>query len=161
IMKNQSVASNIDWTLILLYIILVVLGWMTIYSASLPIEETSIFDVGQIYGKQMIFIIMCIPMIFVVLSLDAKIYDKYALIFYIAALILLAGLFVAGKTVKGQTNWYSFGPFGFQPSEFAKIATALMLSKYLSDVQINLKNTNHQLLAFGIIALPVGLIMMQ
>lgn len=160
-MKNQSVASNIDWTLIILYIVLVVLGWMTIYSASLPIEETSIFDVSQIYGKQMIFIIMCIPIIFVVLSIDAKIYDKYALIFYIASLVLLAGLFVAGKTVKGQTNWYSFGPFGFQPSEFAKIATALILSKYLSDVQVNLKKTNHQFLAFGIMALPVGLIMMQ
>ena len=160
-MKNQSVVSNIDWILILLYSVLVILGWITIYSASLPQEETSIFDIGQIYGKQMLFIILTIPMIFVVLSIDAKIYDKYALIFYIASLVLLAGLFVLGKEVKGQTNWYSFGGFGLQPSEFAKIATSLILSKYLSDVQINLKTTNHQLIAFGILALPVGLIMMQ
>lgn len=160
-MKNQSVVNNIDWIMILLYILLVVTGWITIYSASLPLEETSIFDVSQIYGKQMIFILMCIPLIFVVLSIDAKIYDKYALIFYIISLVLLAGLFVAGKTVKGQTNWYGFGSFGFQPSEFSKIATSLILAKYLSDVQINLKNTNHQLIAFGIIALPVMLILMQ
>ena len=160
-MKNQSVINNLDWTLVLLYAALVVLGWMTIYSASLPIEQTSIFDLDQIYGKQMLFIIMSVPLIAVILTLDAKIYEKYSLIFYILSLILLAGLFVAGKTVKGQTNWYAFGGFSIQPSEFAKIATSLILSKYLSDVQINLSKISHQLLAFGILAMPVLLIMMQ
>jgi len=160
-MKNQSVTNNIDWITILLYSVLVIAGWMTIYSASLPKETTSIFDIGQIYGKQIFFIVFSIPLIMVLLTVDAKIYDKYSLIFYGIGLLLLAGLFVAGKTIKGQTNWYSFGGFSLQPSEFAKIATALVLSKFLSDVQINLKNTNHQLIAFAIIALPVGLIMMQ
>lgn len=160
-MKNQSVTNNIDWITILLYAILVALGWITIYSASLPLKETSIFDLSQIYGKQILFIIMSIPLVIVVLSVDAKIYEKYALIFYGVSIVMLAGLFVFGSTIKGQTNWYSFGSFGLQPSEFAKIATSLVLSKYLSDVQINLKNTNHQLLAFAILLLPVALIMMQ
>ncbi|MCO6148134.1 rod shape-determining protein RodA [Flavobacterium sp. NRK1] len=160
-MKNQSVANNIDWITILLYILLVGAGWMTIYSASLPNETTSIFDIGQIYGKQIMFIALSIPLIIVLLTIDAKIYDKYAFIFYGLGIVLLAGLFVAGKTIKGQTNWYSFGGFSLQPSEFAKIGTALALSKFLSDVQINLKNTNHQLIAFAILGLPVLLIMMQ
>lgn len=160
-MKNQSVTNNIDWITILLYGILVIMGWLTIYSASLPNEETSIFDLGQIYGKQILFIIMAIPLIIVVLSVDAKIYDKYAFIFYGFSILLLAGLFVLGSTIKGQTNWYSFGGFSLQPSEFAKIAASLVLSKFLSDLQINLKNTNHQLIALGIILLPIALIMMQ
>jgi len=160
-MKNQKVTNNIDWISILLYSVLVILGWMTIYSASLPEQETSIFDIGQIYGKQILFIILSIPLIIVVLTVDAKIYDKYAFIFYGLALVLLMGLFVFGSTIKGQTNWYSFGGFGFQPSEFAKIATSLVLAKFLSDVQVNLKNTNHQLIAFGIIGVPVLLILLQ
>ncbi len=160
-MKNQSVTNNIDWITILLYIVLVGAGWMTIYSASLPNETTSIFDIGQIYGKQIMFIVLSIPLIIVLLTVDAKIYDKYAFIFYGLGIVLLAGLFVAGKTIKGQTNWYSFGGFSLQPSEFAKIGTSLALSKFLSDVQINLKNTNHQLIAFAILGLPVLLIMMQ
>jgi rod shape determining protein RodA len=160
-MKNQKVTNNIDWITILLYGILVCLGWMTIYSASLPNEETSLFDISQIYGKQILFITLSIPLIMVVLTVDAKVYDKYALIFYGFSILLLAGLFVFGSTIKGQTNWYSFGGFGLQPSEFAKIATSLVLAKFLSDVQVNLKNTNHQLIAFGIIAVPVLLIMMQ
>jgi rod shape determining protein RodA len=160
-MKNQGVVTNMDWITILLYSMLVAMGWMTIYSASLPEETTSIFDLGQIYGKQILFIGTSIPLIIVILSMDAKIYEKYSLIFYGLGIVLLAGLFVAGKTIKGQTNWYSFGGFSMQPSEFAKIGTALILSKYLSDVQINLKKVNHQLLAFAIIVFPVLLIMMQ
>lgn len=160
-MKNQSVVGNLDWITILLYALLVGMGWMTIYSASLPDQTTSIFDIGQIYGKQIMFIMTSIPLIIVVLTVDAKIYEKYALVFYALGLVLLAGLFVLGKTIKGQTNWYSFGGFSMQPSEFAKIGTALLLSKYLSDVQINLQKVNHQLLAFAIIILPVLLIMMQ
>lgn len=147
--------------MVLLYATLVIMGLMTIYSASLPANETSLFDMGQVYGKQILFIITSIPLIIVVLTIDAKIYDKYAYVFYGFGLLLLIGLFPFGKTIKGQTNWYQFGGFSMQPSEFVKIATALVLSKYLSDVQINLKNFNHQLIAFGILCLPVALIMLQ
>lgn len=160
-MKNQKVTNNIDWIIILLYAILVIMGWMNIYSASLPNEETSIFDLSQVYGKQILFILSSIPLIIVVLTVDAKVYDKYSFIFYGIGIILLAGLFVLGSTRKGQTNWYAFGGFSLQPSEFVKIATSLMLAKFLSDVQINLKNTKHQFIAFGIIGLPVALIMLQ
>jgi rod shape determining protein RodA len=160
-MKNQGVTNNMDWITILLYAALVIMGWMTIYSASLPNQTTSLFDIGQIYGKQSVFLLSCIPLIIVILTMDAKIYEKYSLIFYGLGIVLLAGLFVAGKTIKGQTNWYAFGGFSMQPSEFAKIGTALILSKYLSDVQINLSKVNHQLLAFAIIIFPVMLIMMQ
>ncbi|MFP5438663.1 MAG: rod shape-determining protein RodA [Bacteroidia bacterium] len=160
-MKNQRVTNNIDWISILLYTMLVLMGWMTIYSASLPQSDVSIFDLSQVSGKQILFMVTSIPLIIVILTLDAKIYDKYAFVFYGASLLLLMGLFVFGKTIKGQTNWYSFGGFSMQPSEFAKIATSIVLAKYLSDVQVNLKIFNHQLISFGIILLPIGLIMMQ
>mgnify|MGYP001209340366 FL=1 len=159
-MKNQSVASNLDWTTVLIYGLLVFMGWLNIFSTSIPIEFTE-FDFGDYYGKQLIFILLTIPVIIVVLTIDAKIYEKFSFVFYILGIVLLLGLFVFGKTVKGQTNWYGFGSFGFQPSEFVKTATSLLLAKYLSDSQVFLKNTNHQLLAFAIIGFPVLLILMQ
>jgi rod shape determining protein RodA len=160
-MKNQSVTNSVDWITILLYFVLAAMGWMTIYSASLPEEATSVFDIGQVYGKQLLFIMGSIPLIIVVLSIDAKIFEKYSFVFYGLAIVLLAGLFVFGSERKGQTNWYAFGGFSLQPSEFAKIATALVLSKYLGDVQVNLQKLNHQLVAFAVIGVPVVLIMMQ
>jgi rod shape determining protein RodA len=160
-MKNQRVGSSIDWITILLYTVLVIMGWMTIYSASLPIEETSLFDLSQIYGRQMLFIGLTIPIIFIILFTDAKLFERFSFVFYGIGIILLLGLFVFGKTIKGQTNWYQFGGFGFQPSEFVKTATALLLAKYLSYSQINLKFTKHQLMGLAIMGLPIFLILMQ
>lgn len=160
-MKNQSVRNRIDYITLLLYLILVIMGWMTIYSASLPYEETSLFDINQTYGRQILFIGLSIPLILIILLTDAKIFERLSFVFYGLGIILLLGLFIFGVTKKGQTNWYQFGGFGFQPSEFVKTATALLLAKYLSYSQINLKLTKHQIVGLGIIAIPILLILLQ
>ena len=150
-MKNQSVKKNIDWICVIIYSTLVILGWLNIYSSSLSsIEDT--------YIKQLIFITFTIPLIFIILAVDGKFYEKYASVIYIIGLLSLAGLFVFGKTIKGQTNWYSFGSFGLQPSEFVKTATALAIAKYMSDSQINLKDPNKQMQVLSILGLPILLI---
>jgi len=161
-MKNQSVTNNLDWISVIIYIVLVIMGWLNIYSSSLSLsDEPFTLDLTQFYGKQLLSIALAIPLIFVVLSVDGKFYEKFSSIIYIIGLLSLAGLFVFGKTIKGQANWYSFGAFGLQPSEFVKAATALALAKYLSDVQVNLKDVNRQIQALGIIFLPVLLIVVH
>jgi len=153
-MKNQSLSSNIDWICIIIYIALVSLGWLNIYSSSLSSTEGT-------YEKQAIFIALTIPMIFVLLYIDGKFYEKYASVIFVISLVSLAGLFVFGKTIAGQRCWYGFGSFTLQPSEFAKAATSLAIAKYLSDTQINLKETNRQMQALAIVFLPVMLILPQ
>ncbi|WP_298221274.1 rod shape-determining protein RodA [Flavobacterium sp.] len=161
-MKNQSVTNNLDWISVFIYILLVIMGWLNIYSSSLSLsEESFVLDLSQFYGKQLLSIGLAIPLIFVVLSVDGKFYEKFAGVIYIIGLLSLAGLFVFGKTIKGQANWYSFGAFGLQPSEFVKAATSLALAKYLSDVQVNLKDVNRQMQALGIIFIPVVLIVIH
>ena len=113
------------------------------------------------YQKQLIFIVLTIPLIFVVLSIDGKFYEKYASIIFIISLLSLVGLFAFGKTIAGQRCWYAIGSFTLQPSEFAKAATSLALAKYLSDTQINLKEVSRQWQALAIILLPVMLILPQ
>ena len=159
-MKNQSVKNNLDWISVIIYITLVILGWLNIYSSSLSTgdESNTLFNLSEFYGKQMMYIFLTVPLIIIVLSVDGKFYEKFSSIIFGIALLSLAGLFVFGKTVKGQANWYSFGSFGIQPAEFAKAATALALAKYLSKVQVNLKDVNRQIQALGIIFLPVILI---
>lgn len=162
-MRNQSVSSNIDWAIVAIYIILVIMGWLNIYSSSLSTieEETSIFDFSQIYGKQFLFILFTIPIIFSILAIEAKFFEKFSIIIFVISLISLAGLFVAGKVISGQRCWYAIGSFTLQPSEFAKAATALALAKYLSDVQVNLKDMNRQIQALLLVFLPVMLILPQ
>ncbi|OMQ10905.1 rod shape-determining protein RodA [[Flexibacter] sp. ATCC 35103] len=153
-MKNQSVKNNIDWISVFIYASLVILGWLNIYSSSLLSTEGT-------YQKQLIFIGCTIPLIFVVLFVDGKFYEKYASIIFGVSLLSLAGLFLFGKTIAGQRCWYAIGGFTLQPSEFAKAATALALAKYLSDTQINLKEVNRQIQALAIVFLPVMLILPQ
>lgn len=153
-MKNQSLSNNIDWICIIIYIALVFLGWLNIYSSSYSSTEGT-------YEKQAVFIGLTIPLIFIILYLDGKFYEKYASIIFGISLLSLAGLFIFGKTIAGQRCWYGFGSFTLQPSEFAKAATALALAKYLSDTQINLKDVNRQIQALAIVFLPVMLILPQ
>ena len=153
-MKNQSITNNLDWICVIIYGVLVLLGWLNIYSSSLSsMEGTS--------EKQFIFIALTIPLIFIVLFVEGKFYEKYASIIFGISLLSLIGLFAVGKTIAGQRCWYGFGSFTLQPSEFAKAATALALAKYLSDTQINLKDTNRQIQALAIVFLPVLLILPQ
>jgi rod shape determining protein RodA len=162
-MKNQSVTSNIDWISITIYFTLVIMGWLNIYSSSLSTvtNTTSIFDFTEIYGKQFLFILFSIPIIILVLSVDAKFYEKFSIVIFIVALLSLVGLFIFGKTIAGQRCWYAIGTFTLQPSEFAKAATALALAKYMSDVQVNLSDVNRQIQALLIICLPIFLILPQ
>ncbi len=158
-MKNQSVIGQIDWVTVLIYMLLVALGWLNIFSASIPVEGVSEFDFSSEYGKQLIFIGLSFFVILFLLFLDAKVYEKYAGLFYIVAMLLLAGLFVFGKTVKGQTNWYGIGSFSLQPSEFAKVATALAVAKFLETPNINLKEFTTQIKALSVIGIPMLLIL--
>ena len=152
---------SFDWLTILLYLLMVLFGWVNIYSASLGDNPSSFFDFNEVYGKQAVWILLSFLLITIVLAIDSRFYQRFASVIYIFALLSLAGLFVFGKTIAGQTAWYVIGGVSLQPSEFVKAATALAIAKYAGGIQTNLKLFNHQLVAFVIILLPILLILMQ
>ncbi|KAA1247420.1 rod shape-determining protein RodA [Aquimarina sp. RZ0] len=157
----RSTIVAIDWISVILFLLLVGFGWGNIYSASYGDEAFSITDFSQPYIKQLYWIALSITIIIITMAIETKFYERFAGLIFIISLISLLGLFVFGKNVNGATSWYAFGPVGLQPSEFAKAATALALAKFLSDMQTNIKLTNHQLRAFLIIALPALIIIPQ
>ncbi len=150
-----------DWLIIFIYIALVSMGWINIYSASLNDTAQGYFDFTQIYGKQMMWIGLSILLIIFILAIEAKFYERFASIIYIVSLLSLVGLFIFGRTIAGTTAWYDFGGFSIQPSEFVKATTALALAKYVSDIQTNMQELKHQMGAFLILAIPSILIMLQ
>lgn len=160
-MKNQSVSSNIDWVMVLFYVALVGLGWMNIYSADVTSVSEYYFDINQNYGKQLVFIGLSLVLIIVILTIDAKVYEKFSIIYFAFTLVLLIGLFPFGKTISGQRCWYGIGGFTLQPSEFAKAATCLALAKFISDPQVNLATWSRQWQSILIILLPILLILPQ
>jgi rod shape determining protein RodA len=118
-------------------------------------------DFDQIYIKQLIWILLSFVIIVIVLSIEAKFYERFSSIIYLIVLVSLAGLFIFGKNVNGATSWYDIGGFSIQPSEFAKAATALALAKYVSDMQTNIMEFKFQAYAFLIMLIPAILIIPQ
>lgn len=150
-----------DWITIVLFLLLVGFGYLNILSASHVGEITSYFDTNQLYGKHLIFIGLTFVLIVLILSLEAKFYERFASIIYLVAMLALAGLFVFGKEVNGARAWYGIGNMTIQPSEFAKFATALAVAKYISDLQTNMQTIKDQLRVAAIILIPALLILLQ
>ena len=150
-----------DWITILLFLLLVGFGWLNIMSASHVGDIGSYFDMSQLYGKQLVFLGLTFILIILILSLEAKFYERFASLIYIVAMLALVGLFIFGKDVNGARSWYGIGSMTIQPSEFAKFATALAVAKYMSDLQTDMNSLKHQLRAVAIIILPAVLILLQ
>ncbi|REE82963.1 rod shape determining protein RodA [Lutibacter oceani] len=159
--RKTNIFYGIDWVLVLFYIILIFFGWINIYSATNTEESFDLINFSTEYGKQLIWIGLCLPLILLILLFEAKFYEKYASIVYLVSLLSLAGLFIIGKNINGATSWYNFGGIGLQPSEFTKAATALAIAKLVSEKQFNLKKLNTQLQALLILFFPAILITLQ
>ena len=159
--QRNNIFFGVDLSLVLLYLFLVIFGWMNIYAASITDEQYQIFDFGTRYGKQLLWIGMSFVLIVLLLFIEAKIFERFASIIYLLSLVSLAGLFVFGKQINGATSWYDFGGFSIQPSEFAKFATVLALARLLNDKQYDLKLLKNQIKAFVIIFLPAVFITLQ
>ncbi|MEZ4795639.1 MAG: rod shape-determining protein RodA [Flavobacteriaceae bacterium] len=157
--RNRNL--KFDWITIVLFLILVGFGWINIISASSSGEITSYFDIDQRYGKQLVFILFTFVLIILVLSIEAKFYERFASIIYLVSMLSLIGVFIFGRTINGATSWYNIGGFTLQPSEFAKFATALAVAKYISDLQTNIKTIKDQLKTALIIFVPAFLILLQ
>ncbi|WP_370391622.1 rod shape-determining protein RodA [uncultured Winogradskyella sp.] len=158
--ENQR-RFQFDWIIILLYVLLVAFGYLNILSASHVGEITNYFDTSQLYGKQLIFMGLSLILIILILSLEAKFYERFASIIYLIAILALLGLFIFGKEINGARSWYGIGSMTIQPSEFAKFATALAVAKYISDIQTNMKTLKDQLRVAAIIVIPALLILLQ
>ena len=159
--EKNNIFYGVDWLLIIIYLLLIGFGWVNIYATSSPDENAPIFDLSTRYGKQLLWMLLSIPLIIFVLFFNSKFYEKFASILYLISLILLAGVLLFGKKINGATSWYNFGGISLQPSEFAKAFTALAIAKLLSDRQYNLKLIKNQLKAFIIIFLPAFFIFLQ
>lgn len=158
---SRSNIANIDWISILIYLLLVSVGWVCIYATNFNAETTQLVNISEFHTKQMVFIGMSLLMIVAILSLEVKFYERFSAVFYILCIVLLVGLFFFGKKINGARAWYGIGGITLQPAEFAKIATSLLLAKYLTTIQVDVRQTKYLFKSILIIAFPAALIMLQ
>ena len=157
---KKNIFDHVDWWLILMYIALVLIGWLNIYAA-LYQEGFELFDFSRKYGKQLQWIIIASVIAMVILFFNWQFFEGFAYIIYFIVIVALVGVLFLGIEVNGAKSWYDLGFFRIQPAEFAKFATCMAVAKYLSTLHINIKDLHTKLITGAIVLLPSLLIILQ
>lgn len=169
--RNQnSLFYGVDRFTIILYVLMVILGWLNIYAAVYNEEHSNIMDMSMKYGKQLIWIGGAAIIAFSILLIDADFFTAFSYVFYGILLIANIAVRFLGREVKGSHSWFRFGDFGIQPAEFMKFSMSLALAKFLSNSQIIvnqrfrlklkdiIKNYRNTFIALAIIVVPLILV---
>jgi rod shape determining protein RodA len=160
-MREEKIYSgSTDWPVIILYLMLCSIGVMSIYSSS---YETggSLFDFGTKYGKQLLWFGISLAAGFSLFLFDSRFFNVFAYLFYAIFLGLLLIVLLVGRETFGSKSWIEIGGFSLQPSEFAKLGTALALGRYLSEYGTDVRKWSHRLKAIMIICVPMLMVLLQ
>jgi rod shape determining protein RodA len=135
---------------------LMVFGLVAIYSST--VHHPTAF--GN-FNKQLIAAGISLVLFFTLYSIPTSYFKDTSIYVFLFSIFLLLLVLVIGRKVSGARSWIAFGGFGFQPSEFAKIATIFMLSSFLSKASTNIDSILNigKFIAIGLI--PVGLILIE
>jgi len=159
--KQESIFQNIDWWLVLIYLVLVFAGWINIYASVYNDEHQSITDFSQKYGKQLIWIITSLALGLFILIIDGNFYAAFAYPLYGLSIISLIAVLFFGTEISGSKSWFRFGEIGIQPAEFAKFSANMALAKYLSSLNIKLTDNRTKITSAIIIGIPLVLILLE
>ncbi|HBZ22449.1 MAG TPA: rod shape-determining protein RodA [Bacteroidales bacterium] len=159
--RTGSIWGRLDKSAILVFLLIVIIGWFNIYAAVYNEEHTKIVDLSQRYGKQFIWILATFIIAVFVVVTDTRFYFFFAYFIYGALIFLLILVLIAGKEINGARSWFQLGSLTIQPSEFAKFGTALALSAYLNSGKHDLSSLRIFMTSIGIILLPALLVVIQ
>jgi rod shape determining protein RodA len=159
--SNKEDNPALDTISVWLYIVLVFIGLISVYSATSEVNQTFQFSFSSLAGRQLIWIGGAIIIIFTIAFANVAIIDYFAYGFYGFAILLNIAVLFLGKEVSGAKSWFGFGGFGIQPSEFAKVATALAIAKYLGTYGVRFKGTRNVAITLALFLVPMLLILIQ
>ena len=159
--KQPSVFRSIDWVTIVVYLILLGVGWMSVCGASYTYGETDILSLDSRSGMQIVWIATSIVLGTIILLLDDRIYSTFAYVIFALMLLMLFATIFNPHTIKGSRSWLVLGPLRLQPAEFAKFATALALAKFMSIYDYDIRKWKNFAATVAIIVVPMLFIILQ
>ena len=159
--KKLRTQASVDWVLLSLFAAIVTIGWLILYSSSYEGDSGLWFSFDSVIGRQTLWLGASLVVFFVVYSLDWRIWSSVAYPIYAITVISLVAVLIFGKEVKGASSWFNIMGYSFQPSEFAKVGTALGLSVFLSQVGLSMNNLKNVILSTSIFLVPAFLIFIQ
>lgn len=158
---KKTLFNRIDGVLLLLYISLVTIGILAIFSVEHRSTDTSLIMMNKSYMRQVVWLGYSFIIGFLIILTDSKFFSSFAFLIYTVGIAILIVTIFAGVDVKGSRSWLGVGSFRFQPGEVAKIFTSLALAKYLSLSETNFKKLKDRMIGVAIAMAPAVLIILQ
>ncbi len=162
---TPTIGKGVDTTLVLLYYLLVLVGFTAIFSVEFRQDDSFIQSLLQLkknYSKQVLFIIISSLVAVFVLLTDSKFFTTIANLLYTGGIFLMLLTFVIGKDISGSRSWIALGGgFNLQPAELCKIFAALALAKYLSRQETEFNNLRSHLIGIALVLAPALLSVAQ
>jgi rod shape determining protein RodA len=159
--KQEGIFKNLDWTLVGLYLLLIFMGWLSVYASVYNEEHKDITDFSQKYGKQLVWILSSLFIALLILVVEGNFFAAFSYPIYIISMVMLVLVLFIGKEVSGSKSWIGVGEFGIQPAEFAKFATLMALAKFLGNINIKMDDVKTKVICAAIIVLPMILIFFE
>lgn len=153
---RDRTTPNIDFNFLGTAVVLAMIGCLLVYSATFFNEP----NLGT-FKRQVLWVGIGLLLALIVLMVDYHVLFDVAPILYGIGIVLLLYLLVFGKITANVKSWIHIGGFQFQPSEFMKLFTALMLARYFDSNDRAYLDFRSFMIAMGIIGLPVTLILFQ
>lgn len=159
-LRNINVWEKMDKWFLALYLILVAMGFLTVYSAGIGESPESIFSWNTDHGKQFYWILISLFMGLIILLLEGSFIRNMSYIVYgVVILLLISVLFM--PAIKGAHSWFKIGSFTIQPAEFAKVAASLAFARYLSQTGVKIENFSTKRNVFLLLVIPMILIVLE
>ena len=160
--RGRGLAKTIDWTLVIYYFALILIGWANIYASVQSAEPASIFDWGCRSGKQFVWILTSVGLaVFILFVLNPRVYEGLSLPIYLFTILLLISVIFLGIEVKGSRSWFEYGPIRFQPADISKISTSRMLATVMIQLGYKISRIKDFILTALVILVPMGIIVLQ
>ncbi len=161
--RSGSANRSIDWMTFSLYLSLIFIGWLMIYTVGFKGDETTGFaiDFNAPIGRQTFWIGISFVALLFTFLIDQKFWQTFAYLFYALTLLLLCLVLLFGTTIKGATSWFFIMGFSFQPAEIAKFGTCLAIASYLSSFGTDLRHFKSQVVSLSLFVAPMALILLQ
>jgi rod shape determining protein RodA len=159
---QRGLKQSIDWKLIVVYILLVLIGWVNIYASIHSEAPSSIFDWSVRSGKQFVWMLTSFGLAgFILFVIPPGLWERVSVPMYLIVCALLVLVIFVSKDVKGSHSWFELGPVKFQPAEISKITTSLLLATVMSRQNFKLSEWKGFLLVAAIIGVPMLIIVAE
>jgi rod shape determining protein RodA len=162
--NNAGISKGVDWSLVWLYLLLVVIGIIAIFGVTYKEGDpviSSFFSFKTDYSKQFYFFMVSAVIGVLILLTDSKFFPATANVWYVVGIVLLLLVFPLGAQVKGTKSIIRFGGIQFQPAEFCKVSVCLALAKYLSRIDMDFSKVKSHFIAAAIAISPALITIMQ